>query len=532
MMKSVRVLALFLAMILALSLLMTGCGGQGEEAGTDDPTTNTVEGTEAKPETDIDPSRLSHWTPMGGNRPVNYLLSGGIDYEYCTDEDAAAKIADLRELEEPERTNVYLNGSYCVVKGLVDQEVQASINQQIYDLYLKMCEQTELPAYRGVKTIQRLGRLEDISIYPWNVSYSGNLLSVGIQKSWTYEVDEEWHWIRDMEYLTFDMKTGGLVTLKSLFGDNVDYLEVLNEQVKKQLPALVDENMGSYEHNGNHVWEEEHLVQVAPFEGVREDQPFSVSYQGLNLYFDEKDPEFDTNFGGYDFVTIYYNDIKNEAVYPVRFPGEQELYTMPLSAMLVYNYDFETEAERTTEKNLEKSIEITWPRNLSVEDRDKMIDADRSRFLDEINGWYINNAVKVEETWGYVGYYCNITDLGGYYSVEHNLYGGTDGSVLDSNVRRIFNKKNRKEVPIDNVFMPNFDLRALLIDQIAEEMVARENYMPGSVFYTPEEAWDGRMANLNMYGISFDFPINDFGGRVTIYKDYSELGLENLKMFQ
>ena len=101
MMKSVRVLALFLVMILALSLLMTGCGGQGEEAGTDDPTTNTVEGTEAKPDTDIDPSRLSHWTPMGGNWPVNYLFSGGIDYEYCTDEDAAAKIADLRELEEP-----------------------------------------------------------------------------------------------------------------------------------------------------------------------------------------------------------------------------------------------------------------------------------------------------------------------------------------------------------------------------------------------------------------------------------------------
>ena len=46
----------------------------------------------------------------------------------------------------------------------MDEEVQASINQQIYDLYLKMCERTELPGYRGVKNIQRLGKVNHISI--------------------------------------------------------------------------------------------------------------------------------------------------------------------------------------------------------------------------------------------------------------------------------------------------------------------------------------------------------------------------------
>ncbi|MBO5666960.1 MAG: hypothetical protein J6S45_05885, partial [Firmicutes bacterium] len=154
------------------------------------------------------------------------------------------------------------------------------------------------------------------------------------------------------------------------------------------------------------------------------------------------------------------------------------------------------------------------------------------KFMDEINGWYINNAVTVEETWGYLYYYCNITDIGGYYSVEHNLYGGTENSVLDQNIRRIFDKNTLKEVPVDRLFMPGFDLRAVMIDQVAENMVDRENYMPGTVFYTPEEAWDGRTASLSTYGISFEFPINDFGGRVNIYKNYTELGLENLKMFQ
>ena len=462
MMKNTRILAVLLALILGLSLMMTGCGGT-EEPGPVDPALDGTEETDAEEGNDEEEdmaSKLSHWTPMGGNRPVKYFLSGGIDYEYITDEDAAAKIADISGLSEAERRDVYLSGTYCIIKGLVDEEVQSSINQQIYDLYLKMCEQTELPGYRGIKTIQRLGEVKDIGIYPWNISYSGNLLSVGIQKTWNYVVDEQWYWIRDMEYLTFDMKTGGLVTLESLFGDNVDYLEVLNEQVKKQLPALVDENMGSYEHNGQFIWEEDQLIQIAPFEGVREDQPFSVDHQGINLYFDENDPEFDTNFGGYNFVTIYYKDIQKEAVYPVRFPGEQELYTLPLSAALVYNYDTKNEGERTIEKNLEKSIDINWPSDLSIEDRDEMIEADRSRFMEEFNGWYINNAVKIEETWGYVGYYCNVTDLGGYYSVEHSLYGGTDGESLDRSVRKIFNKKNLNEVPVDSLRSAGIDDRS------------------------------------------------------------------------
>lgn len=534
MMKNTRILAVLLTLILGLSLFMTGCGGT-EEPGPADPSLDGTGETDAEGNDDEEEdmaSKLSHWTPMGGNRPVKYFLSGEVDYEYCTDEDAAAKIADISGLSESERRDVYLSGSYCIIKDLVDEEVQASINQQIYDLYLKMCERTELPGYRGVKNIQRLGKVNDISIYPWNVTCSGNLLSVGMQKTWSYVVDEQWYWIRDTEYLTFDMKTGGLVTLESLFGDNVDYVEVLNEQVRKQLPAVVDEKMGSYEHNGNYIWDEGGLAQVSPFKGIREDQPFAITYQGLTIHFDENNPEFDTHFGDYADMTIWYHDIQKEAVYPVRFEGEQELYERPLTAVMVYNYDIKTESERTSEKNLETVIEINWPGDLSLEDRDVMIEEDRRFLMDELNGWYINNSVKIEETWGYVNYYCNISEIGGFYSVEHNLYGGTDGDVLDYSIRKIYNPKNLKEVTIDSLFMPNFDLRAFMIDQVADNMVDRESYNPGTVFYTPEEAWDGRTAGLNPYGISFAFPINDFGGSIQIYKNYGDLGYENLKFFQ
>ena len=517
---------LLLAVLLGLSLMLTGCGG-------DSGTVGENEASGAKPEVD-DSITLSTWKPMGGNRPVVYYMNGGVMYEYVTDEDVASKMADLNEMSEEERANIYVNGSYCTIDGLVDQEVEDRINQQIYDLYLDLCAQTELPAYRGVKTVQKLGTLQDINIYPWNIGYSGNLLSVGIQKCWTYGSDETWNWVRDMEYLTFDMKTGGQVTLASLFGDNVDYVDVINQQVKKQLPDLVDEAMGSYEHNGEYIYDEGGLVQVTPFTGIREDQPFAITYQGIVISFDEHNPEFDTEFGMYSDMVIYYNDIKYDAVYPVRFPGEQELYTNKMDAVLVYDYNLKTETEReqSGEKNLDKHIEVMWPASLSVEDRDAMISKDRSEFMDEINGWYINNYITIEENWGYLSYLCNITDIGGYYNVEHNLFGGTDGNTLERGVRRIYDKKTLKEVPVDYIFMPGFDLRAVLIDQVAENMVNHESYIPGSVLYTLEEAWDGRMASLSTYGISFEFPINNFGGRISIYKNYTDLGLENLRMFQ
>ena len=85
--RNVRVMALLLALILALSLMMTGCGGgTGSEGESTDQTEQIGDAeSEAKPDSE-DTVFLSTWRPMGANRPVKYFLSGGIDYEYVTDE--------------------------------------------------------------------------------------------------------------------------------------------------------------------------------------------------------------------------------------------------------------------------------------------------------------------------------------------------------------------------------------------------------------------------------------------------------------
>ncbi len=540
--NNVKLLSLLLALLLALSLMVTGCGGSGEDDGTgsEDPVVagedevsgeeeNVGEEGELEGE-DADGPQLSTWEPMRGGKPVTYFLNSSVTYNYHSDEDVAAKMADIKEMEHPEKVSV--SGSYYTIDGLVDEEIEAKINEQIYQMYLDQCERTELPAYRGVKTVTRRGELDGISIYPGNIGYCGNLLSVSTQKCWSYVDGEDWYWIRDNDYVVFDMKTGGLATLEALFGDNVDYLKLLDEQVMKQLPAVLDERLQSYEHNGQFIWNDGSIKQVAPFEGVREDQPFSVDSQWITLYFNENDPEFDTDFGGFDQVTIYYEDIKNEAVYPIRFEADQALYTEPISPMLAYNYALETESEHSYEKNFDKTITITWPEDLSVEKRDKMIEKDYKAMKELIDGWYINNSVKIEETWGYVSYNCSISDIGGYYSVEHSLYGGTDGDNFDRNIRKIYDTKTLIETPIDYIFMPGYDLKDILYERMAGELEVREGYQPGTVTYTPEQAWEGRSGGIYTYGISFSFPINDFGGTVTFYEDYADLGYENLRMFQ
>ncbi|MBQ2867489.1 MAG: hypothetical protein IJE87_03860, partial [Firmicutes bacterium] len=130
--NNVKLLSLLLALLLALSMMVTGCGGSGEDDGTgsEDPVVagedevsgeeeNVGEEGELEGE-DADGPQLSTWEPMRGGKPVTYFLNSSVTYNYRSDEDVAAKMADIKELDDPSDVNV--SGSYYTIDGLVDEE--------------------------------------------------------------------------------------------------------------------------------------------------------------------------------------------------------------------------------------------------------------------------------------------------------------------------------------------------------------------------------------------------------------------------
>ncbi|MBO4992550.1 MAG: hypothetical protein J6E42_10400 [Firmicutes bacterium] len=519
-----RILTLFAVFILSVALLMGGCGS-GETPQGGDAVAKPVGGESSGEQTGGD------WPAVKSGVPVNAIWSGSISTEYKEDENIKDHMGEFQGKDHPE--NLSTSGYYLVIDGLADQEVEDAINQKIYDMYMELCSRTELPAYRGIKQIQRSTTLSDVSVYSMWMECVGNLYSVSCGKYWSFAGEDVWYYVTATECAVFDLKTGEEVPLSAMFGDDVDYIETVNQAVLEKLPPVTDEVMNYYEHNGDYIYNDDVLQLVGPYRGIDEDQKFLVTSQGIIIFFDEEDDEFDTNFGNSASVTLNYSDIDDTAVYPVRFKAEQDVFEAPVTAALVPDNTTEYTMENSEENGFSRQVSLYWPSRLSQEDLETMT-GDDLRFLNETaDQWYIQNeAVIKNEGWGYLSQYSTVNRFGPYYSVEHALYGGCTDDNIEYSIRRVFYGPQLQELSVEDLFVQGFDLKGCLWDELNQIMEEREQETPGSITRTAEEAWEHRSANFSAEGIIFNFPVSDNGGYVGIYRNYSDLGYDNVVMFQ
>lgn len=142
---------------------------------------------------------------------------------------------------------------YPVVSGLNNINVQKKINSNILNLVYQMIKdqgyyenpQTTITGYYEIKTNER----GILSIVLTNYAFSGGAHGLTIMKS-----------------LTFDVETGKLYSLKDLFKDGSNYVDVLSEIIEEQI-------------------EERDIPLIIEFDKIKPDQDFYIADKALVIYF-------------------------------------------------------------------------------------------------------------------------------------------------------------------------------------------------------------------------------------------------------
>lgn len=468
---------------------------------------------------------------LTGGTPVEYISVNSADYNYISDAGISNYLGELRT--EVRGEDFTFSGSYIELDGLTDAGIEREINEKIYERYQALCQKTELPAYGGIKRIQNTTQMCDVGVSATRTDCVGNLFSVIFQKCWAFQNEDSWYWVTDKDAMVFDLKTGRQLSLSDLFREDVDYREVIDGQVRAQLPDVAAEAVGNYRYNDMYVYDEGGIRQVAPFGGIREDQMFSVTGQGIYIYFDERDRAFDTNFGNSGEMLIYYSDIGDSADYPLRFAAEQELYEEPISFTLVQNYHTKLEEKIEEDGDISERFSISWPKSLPVDKRDAMIAKDRREMESQIRQWRSQAAQKREEdSYSYLSYNVDIAQYGTHYNVRHSLYGMWGDHTADRVVCRIFEGQDLREIKPEELFVREFDLRGYLNEVLEQSL---EEYRQGDakeITCSIQEISDRTMTGIYADGIEFIFPVDEQGDYISLYQSYGEVGYENLTLFQ
>lgn len=208
----------------------------------------------------------------------NYIMNNGLTVEQAAEE----------TYTDGQGALVTIYGQH--ISGLKDAALEQQINERIQQMTQEMAAAPP-PDYRGIKILLPEGAALKSQ---WiNVSVNGNfnnILSLVFYRGMDYAVPGEEYgpYINQVQTLNVDLNTGKDITLAELFPPDSDYLTLLNTAIRDEL----DKNYATEEY----YYTMSSFKQVMPFTGIKPEQQYALSPWGLMLYFDEKTPEFDTDF--------------------------------------------------------------------------------------------------------------------------------------------------------------------------------------------------------------------------------------------
>lgn len=174
---------------------------------------------------------------------------------------------------------------YYQISGLKNEEIQASINKELEDTFMKAISWEEYPKYRGMmlemkkwEGIEPYSDSSNASIY----CNSGNILSVvyNTQRNWEDNGAEyKWLYIADQECLNFDLNTGKHIKITDVFRDDIDGLQYINDFINDKINNTNSDEEDYFYSDG---WDSFKLI--GEFPGITEDQKFYLSSDCSVLY--------------------------------------------------------------------------------------------------------------------------------------------------------------------------------------------------------------------------------------------------------
>jgi hypothetical protein len=446
--------ALFLALCLTLAAF-TGCGAGGLFTGGD---------------------RIA--SPVA----IHYFVQNPLTFQ------------DHREYESDE-----FNYTYFTVEGLKDKAAEQAVNDRIKAVFDEL-RNRGFPPYRGVKKqITELSVLEWEQIYTEIAGNVNNVLSVAVHKDTTYRnppaqgvSDRPYdHYddivsISEMETLNFDLNTGREISLKDMFCDDVDYMELLNDYLAKAIAgAQGDEEVYYF------TSFDASLKLAESFKGISEDQVFLTGPGALRLIFDYRTPQFDTG-GQIQEVRIPYAEFDGQIAATERFYREEEnLYTPetpPVKSLAgVYRQDDVRGREYRNEDGLSVSRGWNWPADLPEEIEGRL--EEMSRLDPEvINRWkeYAGGVSQeqIETEGSYYSIYVQGYRTGAFISTQRQFnlaFGRLREEVWESHC---YDAETLKELTLSDLFVEGYDARPVVLEAIRQVI---EGYEGNEAQYSQEQ---------------------------------------------
>jgi hypothetical protein len=263
---------------------------------------------------------------------------------------------DYKNTEIKDENNTLISNNYSIISGLKDKKVQDKINKELEGLAKKQLQQFEADLPSEIKNdILKYNQRRTTSY----ISYSANnviFVEYGLGIDVTFKNNEYYPLYRNFAY-GYDLNTGDRITLADIFKPGTDYKTKINNFICQY---IIENNYDDYETE----------IMSKPFQGIRDNQSFSMNLEGLMIIIDEKNDEFANN---------YYSD---RIYIPLRVFGD-DLY--------IFDRYFD-ENKNIFEK--EKLIKMLFPNQLEFRPNKIVEEGNERYFVSITHGEFVNTPNK------------------------------------------------------------------------------------------------------------------------------------------
>jgi len=440
---------------------------------------------------------------------------------------------------------------YITIDGLKDENVEQSINNRIKEVFDGLRVQ-DLPPYRGIKAaIEEDAVITREQIFTNVTGNFNHILSISMSKYVSYQnpsdrvyPKKERDYYTDMvhlsevETLNFDLNTGKEISLKDLFCDDVDYMDLINDHMSRYLA----ENNASEE--GYYSFYYSGLKQVESFKGLSENQKFAVYPYGIALVFDYETPQFDTEFSA---VTVMFNfsEFGDRIAVTERFYSEEEnIFTseepaVKALAIKEMNYDVSGNDSRQ-DGNVYIYRYWRWSSDLPAEIRNRleeMLTVDQQA-VDEANKFFQGmSEAEINEKCGAshdVSVYVN--RFGRYINISKRSSLYMPYTAREMSEYHCYDSDSMEEIGLADLFKEGYDYKPVILDAIRKTMV---EYGAASEKDAAEmdEAVVDRIEGFNLdidaisMVVTYEAPEREIDS-FYLYIPYTDFGCDNMNIFR
>lgn len=212
------------------------------------------------------------------------------------------------------------------VRGLKNKVIENKINDEItkkMDTLFSYASAANLPPYRGIYAkIPSNSTAVDYFVNSY-VSYNyNNVLSISFNGWYNFYVDGKAEYVTVSDALNFDLITGNHLTVNDLLTNDVNSQNVINNPLSVAILKSADLPDDQY-------WGYTPLNLVAPFKGIKGNQIFYITNNGIMFIFDYRNPEFINGFHSIQLMLGFYELMPFLAIAD-RFKSDINIYEDPI----------------------------------------------------------------------------------------------------------------------------------------------------------------------------------------------------------